>query len=61
MEVAQHIVKLGPIAVELVDRTMIELARGIAMFGPTSGETDSLRGGIALLDRAAPIEEAGAA
>ncbi len=35
MEAAQHIVKLGPIAVELVDRTMIELAREIAMFRPT--------------------------
>ena len=32
---AQHIVKLGPIAVELVDRTMIGLARDIAMFRPT--------------------------
>ncbi len=31
----QHIVKLKPIAVELVDRTMIELARGIEMFRPT--------------------------
>ena len=28
MECAQHIVKLAPSAVELVDRTMIELARG---------------------------------
>src|SRR6266436_5772910 len=35
METAQHIVKLGPIAVELVDRTMIELAGDIAMFQPT--------------------------
>src|SRR4051794_14712885 len=35
MDAAQHIVKLGPIAVELVDRTMIELAREIAMFRPT--------------------------
>jgi FAD/FMN-containing dehydrogenase/ferredoxin len=35
MAAAQHIVKLKPIAVELVDRTMIELARGIEMFGPT--------------------------
>ncbi len=35
MEAAQHIVKLGPIAVELVDRTMIELARDIALFRPT--------------------------
>src|SRR3954468_22870548 len=32
MEATQHIVKLGPAAVELVDRTMIELARDIAMF-----------------------------
>ncbi len=32
MESAQHIVKLGPVAVELVDRTLIELARDIAMF-----------------------------
>src|SRR5580700_5810261 len=35
MDAAQHIVKLGPIAVELVDRTMIELARAIDMFRPT--------------------------
>jgi FAD/FMN-containing dehydrogenase/Fe-S oxidoreductase len=35
MDAAQHIVKLAPIAVELVDRTMIALARDIAMFRPT--------------------------
>ncbi|MEX0752349.1 MAG: FAD-linked oxidase C-terminal domain-containing protein, partial [Xanthobacteraceae bacterium] len=35
MDAAQHIVKLGPIAVELIDRTMIALARDIAMFRPT--------------------------
>jgi FAD/FMN-containing dehydrogenase/Fe-S oxidoreductase len=35
MNAAQHLVKLRPIAVELVDRTMIELAREIAMFRPT--------------------------
>ena len=35
MDAAQHIVKLGPIAVELVDRTMLGLARDIAMFKPT--------------------------
>jgi len=35
MDAAQHIVTLDPIAVELVDRTMIELARDIAMFRPT--------------------------
>ncbi|MGE0765007.1 MAG: FAD-binding and (Fe-S)-binding domain-containing protein [Hyphomicrobiaceae bacterium] len=34
MEAAQHIVELGPVAVELVDRTLIELARDIAMFRP---------------------------
>jgi FAD/FMN-containing dehydrogenase/Fe-S oxidoreductase len=35
MDAAQHIVKLEPIAVELVDKTMIALARGIDMFRPT--------------------------
>src|SRR4029453_3486357 len=35
MDAAQHIVKLAPIAVELVDATMIALAREIAMFRPT--------------------------
>jgi FAD/FMN-containing dehydrogenase/Fe-S oxidoreductase len=35
MAAAQHIVKLGPIAVELVDATMIGLARDIDMFRPT--------------------------
>src|SRR4051794_16844358 len=34
MEATQHIVKLGPSAVELVDRTMIELSRDIEMFRP---------------------------
>ncbi|MGE0037233.1 MAG: FAD-binding and (Fe-S)-binding domain-containing protein [Xanthobacteraceae bacterium] len=34
MDTAQHIVKLGPIAVELVDRTMLGLAGEIAMFQP---------------------------
>ena len=34
MKAAQHIVKLGPIAVELIDRTMLGLARDIAMFKP---------------------------
>ncbi len=47
MDAAQHIVKLLPIAVELVDRTMIELAREIAMFRPTldqfvCGEPDAV-------------------
>ncbi|HET9045160.1 MAG TPA: FAD-linked oxidase C-terminal domain-containing protein, partial [Burkholderiales bacterium] len=35
MECAQHIVKLDPDAVELVDRTMIDLARGNRAFEPT--------------------------
>ena len=35
MDFAQHIVKLGPSAVELVDRTMIGLARDIAAFRAT--------------------------
>ncbi len=34
MDAAQHLVKLKPIAVELVDRTMIALGRDIAMFTP---------------------------
>lgn len=47
MDAAQHIVKLGPCAVELVDRTMIELARGITAFAPTlnafvRGEPDAV-------------------
>jgi FAD/FMN-containing dehydrogenase/Fe-S oxidoreductase len=36
MDAAQHMVKLGPIAVELIDRTMLGLAREIAMFKPTA-------------------------
>jgi FAD/FMN-containing dehydrogenase/Fe-S oxidoreductase len=35
MALAQHIVKLKPVAVELVDRTMIELARGNPAFKAT--------------------------
>ena len=35
MLAAQHIVKLKPIAVELIDRTMLGLARDIAMYRPT--------------------------
>src|ERR1700750_1152409 len=34
MDAAQHLVKLRPIAVELVDRTMLALGRDIAMFRP---------------------------
>jgi FAD/FMN-containing dehydrogenase/Fe-S oxidoreductase len=35
MLATQHIVKLNPIAVELIDRTMLGLAADIAMFKPT--------------------------
>ena len=35
MNSAQHIVRLKPIAVELIDRTMVELARQIPIFQPT--------------------------
>src|SRR3954468_9331655 len=34
MDAAQHLVRLRPIAVELVDRTMLALGREIAMFQP---------------------------
>jgi FAD/FMN-containing dehydrogenase/Fe-S oxidoreductase len=34
MEATRHIVQLGPVAVEVVDRTLIGLARDIAMFRP---------------------------
>ena len=47
MDSAQHIVKLGPTAVELVDRTMIDLAREIGAFRKTvdaviKGEPDAV-------------------
>ena len=47
MDSAQHIVKLGPSAVELVDRTMIDLARDIGAFSKTvdaviKGEPDAV-------------------
>src|SRR4029077_4703502 len=35
MGAAQHIIKLAPIAVELIDRPILDLAREIAMFRPT--------------------------
>ena len=35
MEAARHLVTLRPEAVELVDRTMIDLGRGIAIYRPT--------------------------
>ena len=37
MLATQHIAALGPIGVELIDRTMLGLARDIAMFRPTVG------------------------
>jgi FAD/FMN-containing dehydrogenase/Fe-S oxidoreductase len=47
MESARHIVGLGPSAVELVDRTMIDLARGNPAFRPVieralTGEPDAI-------------------
>jgi len=47
MDSVRHIVKLDPAAVELMDRTMIELAREIPLFAPTvarfvKGEPDAL-------------------
>ena len=47
MDAAQHIVKLGPCAVELVDRTMLDLALGNASFEPVirrfvKGEPDAV-------------------
>jgi FAD/FMN-containing dehydrogenase/Fe-S oxidoreductase len=47
MEASKHIVALKPEAVELVDRTMIDLGRGIPIYRPTidkmlRGEPDSL-------------------
>ena len=50
MDSAQHIVKLGPTAVELVDRTMIDLARSNPIFQKTM-ET-------ALIDASAQTPEA---
>jgi FAD/FMN-containing dehydrogenase/Fe-S oxidoreductase len=38
MDAAQHIVKLGPAAVELVDRTMLDLALSNPAFAPTIRE-----------------------
>ncbi len=47
MEASRHLVQLGPEAVELVDRTMIDLGRGIPIYRATidkmvMGEPDSL-------------------
>ncbi|MDR5881355.1 FAD-linked oxidase C-terminal domain-containing protein [Caballeronia sp. LZ032] len=38
MDMTQHIVKLGPVAVELVDRTMIDLAMSNPAFRPVIGK-----------------------
>ena len=35
MDAAQHLVTLNPVAVELIDSTMLDLARSIALFKPT--------------------------
>ena len=35
MDAAQHLVTLDPVAVELIDSTMLDLARSIALFKPT--------------------------
>ncbi len=50
MESARHIVALGPVAVELVDRTMIDLARDNPAFRPVIES--------ALVDPAAPTPQA---
>jgi FAD/FMN-containing dehydrogenase/Fe-S oxidoreductase len=47
MDAAQHIVKLGPSAVELIDRTMLDLALSNAAFAPivrafVKGEPDAI-------------------
>ncbi len=47
MDAAQHLVKTDPVAVELIDRTMIELSREIPVFRPTmakfvQGEPDAI-------------------
>lgn len=47
MDAAQHLVTLKPIAVELVDRTMIGLGRDIAMFQPVIAQ--AVRGDPAAL------------
>jgi FAD/FMN-containing dehydrogenase/Fe-S oxidoreductase len=59
MDATQHLVRLKPIAVELVDRTMIALGRDIALFRPTieavvRGDPDAL-----LLVEFAEEDEAG--
>ncbi|WP_441256000.1 FAD-linked oxidase C-terminal domain-containing protein [Tardiphaga sp. 285_C5_N1_2] len=66
MDATQHLVKLKPIAVELVDRTMIALGRDIAMFQPiiksaVRGDPDALLiVEFAEADQAAKLKELGA-
>ena len=45
MDAAQHLVTLGPIAVELVDRTLIELARDITDVPPDARAIRARRAG----------------
>ena len=47
MDATRHLVRLNPVAVELVDRTMLDLSRNIPIFAPTIekfvlGEPDAL-------------------
>jgi len=62
MDAAQHIVKLGPCAVELVDRTMLDLALSNAAFAPVirrfvKGEPQA----VLLVEFAGPDKDAQAA
>ena len=62
MDAAQHIVKLGPCAVELVDRTMLDLALGNPQFAGTirrfvKGEPDAILLVEFAGDAAAPQED----
>jgi FAD/FMN-containing dehydrogenase/Fe-S oxidoreductase len=62
MEAAQHIVRLGPCAVELVDRTMLDLALSNAAFAPVirrfvKGEPQA----VLLVEFAGPDRDAQAA
>ncbi|WP_296378166.1 FAD-binding and (Fe-S)-binding domain-containing protein [Reyranella sp.] len=60
MESAQHIVKLKPVAVELVDRTMIELARANPAFRPVIEKALIEGGGIGKPEAILLVEFAGA-
>jgi FAD/FMN-containing dehydrogenase/Fe-S oxidoreductase len=58
MEAARHIVKLGPVAVELVDKNLIELARDIAMFRPVMEQFVRGRPDALLLVEFAELDQA---